>query len=65
MVLAGIKDPVVDGLIVQDGHCHIMMMSLPYEAIYLPQMIGSFEIPENRAQIGLLLPGIRPLAYVK
>ncbi|KAF9083211.1 hypothetical protein BGX27_004221 [Mortierella sp. AM989] len=65
LILAGTKDPFTVGLLVQDGHCDVMVLSLPYVAIYLPQMIGSFEIPENRVQLGLLLPGIGPLACVK
>ncbi|KAG0050921.1 hypothetical protein BGZ83_004285 [Gryganskiella cystojenkinii] len=65
MIMADIKDPLVIGLLAQDGHCHVMLLSLPYEAIYLLQGVGPFEIPENRVQPGLLLPGIGPLACMK
>ncbi|KAF8924593.1 hypothetical protein BGZ58_001632 [Dissophora ornata] len=65
MYLAGIEQPVVIGLLVQDRRCQVMALSLPYEAIYLTQTIGTFEIPDDRVQLGLLLPAIGPLACAK
>ncbi|KAF9432257.1 hypothetical protein BGZ76_011059 [Entomortierella beljakovae] len=65
MWLAGIEHATVVGLLIQDRQCHVMTMSLPYEAMYLTRTIGCFEIPDDKAQLGLLLPAIAPLAYAK
>ncbi|KAK3829709.1 MAG: hypothetical protein J3R72DRAFT_456721 [Linnemannia gamsii] len=62
---AGVKDPVVIGLLVQDRRCEIFTMDLAYEAVYIPKVLGTFEVPENKLQLPLLLHALGPLTTAK
>ncbi|KAG0279978.1 hypothetical protein BGZ95_011722 [Linnemannia exigua] len=62
---AGVKDPVVIGLLVQDRTCEVFSMDLTYEAIYIPKVFGTFEVPESRLQLPLLLNALGPLTTAR
>ncbi|KAF9426428.1 hypothetical protein BGZ76_002767 [Entomortierella beljakovae] len=62
---AGVRSPVVVGFLIQERRCEITAMNLPSEAIYYYQTIGSFEIPEDSKQLGLLLAALSILKTAK
>ncbi|KAF9106495.1 hypothetical protein BGX27_009126 [Mortierella sp. AM989] len=55
---AGVKDPVVIGFLVAESRCNIFFMSLEHEALYMLKSVGSFELPRNNLQLGLLNPAL-------
>ncbi|KAI7818936.1 hypothetical protein BC939DRAFT_506156 [Gamsiella multidivaricata] len=55
---AGVPEPVVVGLL-------ICAMTLKYEAIYMYETLGEFELPRNNLQLGLLLPALSPLIAIQ
>ncbi|KAF9417044.1 hypothetical protein BGZ76_004569, partial [Entomortierella beljakovae] len=65
LVSSGICTPRVIGLLVQERQCEVMVMSLPGEAVYLYQSVGSFQFPEDHKQLGVLAASIGILKYVK
>ncbi|KAF9105438.1 hypothetical protein BGX27_009628 [Mortierella sp. AM989] len=65
MISSGIRSPRVIGLLVHERQCEVMVMNLPYEALYTYQSIGTFEIPEDYKQLGLFLASIGPLKCAK
>ncbi|KAI7831379.1 hypothetical protein BC939DRAFT_184549 [Gamsiella multidivaricata] len=62
---AGVKDPVVLGMLVQDRRCEVFSMDITYEAIYIPKALGMFGIPENKLQLPLLLHALGPLTAAR
>ncbi|KAG0341760.1 hypothetical protein BG004_005918 [Podila humilis] len=62
---AGVEDPVILGMLVQDRRCEVFSMDIAYEAIYIPKAIGTFEIPENKLQLPLLLHALGPLTTAR
>ncbi|KAF8933497.1 hypothetical protein BGZ47_010844 [Haplosporangium gracile] len=40
-------------------------MDLTYEAIYIPKALGTFEVPENKLQLPLLLHALGPLTAAR
>ncbi|KAF9932170.1 hypothetical protein BGZ65_004575 [Modicella reniformis] len=65
LLAAGVQDPVVVGLLVQNNRCEVMSLDLSYEALYIPKVLGTFELPRNKYQLPLLLPGLGPLEAAK
>ncbi|KAG0266048.1 hypothetical protein BG011_003486 [Mortierella polycephala] len=61
----GVKDPVVIGILVSASRCNVLIMALEYEALYLCKKVGSFELPKNNLQLGLLLPALGPLHFIQ
>ncbi|KAG0351579.1 hypothetical protein BC939DRAFT_508362 [Gamsiella multidivaricata] len=61
LLAGGVQDPVVIGYLIQASHCHIFFMALEYEALYLCKLVGSFALPRNNLQLGLLLPALGAL----
>ncbi|KAH7032239.1 hypothetical protein BKA57DRAFT_477617 [Linnemannia elongata] len=60
LLRAGVDGKVI-GILGQDFRVDVWMMDLPYEAIYLPTHLGSFDILFSRYQIGSLLAMAPPL----
>ncbi|KAF9148045.1 hypothetical protein BG015_010248 [Linnemannia schmuckeri] len=60
LLQAGVDGKVI-GILGQDFRVDVWMMDLPYEAIYLPTHLGSFDILFSRYQIGSLLAMAPPL----
>ncbi|KAF9912827.1 hypothetical protein EC991_008693 [Linnemannia zychae] len=60
LLRAGVDGKVI-GILGQDFRVDVWMMDLPFEAIYLPTHLGSFDILFSRYQIGSLLAMAPPL----
>ncbi|KAF9108120.1 hypothetical protein BGX27_008458, partial [Mortierella sp. AM989] len=65
MLEAGVESPVVIGLLVSAGKCQIFLMSLKYEALYILEEVGEFELPTSHLQLGLLFAALCPLLLVQ
>ncbi|KAG9064650.1 hypothetical protein KI688_002908 [Linnemannia hyalina] len=48
-----------------DRRCEVFSMDITYEAIYIPKALGTFEIPENKLQLPLLLHALGPLTAAR
>ncbi|KAG0280511.1 hypothetical protein BGZ95_009831 [Linnemannia exigua] len=60
LLRAGVDGKVI-GILGQDFRVDVWMMDLPFEAIYLPTHLGSFDILFSRYQVGSLLAMAPPL----
>ncbi|KAG0287493.1 hypothetical protein BGZ96_008580 [Linnemannia gamsii] len=60
LLRAGVDGKMI-GILGQDFRVDVWMMDLPYEAIYLPSHLGSFDILFSRFQIGSILAMVPPL----
>ncbi|KAF9536428.1 hypothetical protein EC957_010992, partial [Mortierella hygrophila] len=65
LLAANVKNPVVVGLLINEGRCRLMSLQLVHEALYIPVELGRFDVPQSKYQLSLLLPGIAPLMVAK
>ncbi|KAF9180559.1 hypothetical protein BGZ49_004985, partial [Haplosporangium sp. Z 27] len=62
LLIAGVQEPTVTGLLVSGSRCEVFLMTLEFEAIYSYKCVGMFGLPRDNLQLGLLLPALGPLS---
>ncbi|KAF9895866.1 hypothetical protein BX616_008668, partial [Lobosporangium transversale] len=61
----GVKDPTVLGLLVQDGQMEIFVMTLDYEAVYIPRLLGKVKVPKGRKSLSVVAEAVPILETTK
>ncbi|KAG0352651.1 hypothetical protein BGZ54_002645 [Gamsiella multidivaricata] len=65
MLRKRVEDPVVIGVVVQDSFFEIMAMGLTHEALYIPKVLGSFQVPTCPGGLAALHSALPALAAAK
>ncbi|KAI1306114.1 hypothetical protein EDD11_004858 [Mortierella claussenii] len=65
MLRKRVEDPVVIGVVVQDSFFEIMAMDLAHEALYIPKVLGSFQVPTCPGGLAALKSALPVLAAAK
>ncbi|KAF9197749.1 hypothetical protein BGZ49_001672 [Haplosporangium sp. Z 27] len=63
LLATGVSVPSVIGLLIKGSRCEIFSLSLDYEALYIYNCIGAFELPTNNLQLGLLCSALGPVKF--
>ncbi|KAF9346741.1 hypothetical protein BGX34_003642, partial [Mortierella sp. NVP85] len=54
LVMDGVEESEVIGLLVQYDRCQVYVMNMIHEAMYIPRPLGTFSIPKYKGDIGSL-----------